>query len=164
MKIKPYMIILAGAALLVVAFAATSMAFGPGPRWSWSERAYEQPYGPDRGCLMRGGFFGGYQNQDLSDEQKDRIRKIDEEYFTRTRTLRDDLRRAALELDIALNSDKPNEAKVLDLHKRVTELRNKLDQERVKHFLEVKKIDPDARFRTAMGWNRRGPGQGRWAD
>lgn len=146
-------------ALTAVLVATAVPAMGYGPWWGGRAQDSDSPrYG--RGQGWEGCPYYGYQGSNLTDEQKARLKKIDDEYFRKTSSLHDEMRLKRAELNVLLNSEKPDEAKISDTQKQISSIRDRIDQERIRHQLSVKKVVPDARF---------GPGPGRgffrgWGD
>ncbi len=153
------------AAVLLSALAFPAMAWGPWCGWGGPERGWKGERMPDGGYYGKGFSYYSPRQADLSVEQKERIGKIDEEFFKKTQSIRDELRRARLEMDIAMNSEKPDETRVWEIQKKISDLQDRFDRERIRHHLEIKKILPDARFRPAMDrpfmgrWGGWGPGR-----
>ena len=84
------------------------------------------------------------------------MKEVDDEFFRKTSSLRDEMRVKRAEINLLLNSEKPDESKIRDAQKQISSIRDQLDQERIRHQLSVKKIVPDARFGpgTGKGFNR----------
>ena len=116
--------------------------------------------GMDRGY----GRFG--YAPDLSDED---LKKLDEErtaFFETTKNLRDDIFKKGLELRSELVKQDPDTQKAATLQKELSELMAQLDQKRIEHMVNMRKLNPDIgkEFMGRDGYSRgmgRGPGY-RW--
>ncbi|HOS96905.1 MAG TPA: Spy/CpxP family protein refolding chaperone [Deltaproteobacteria bacterium] len=108
---------------------------GDCPRW---ERDWEgRGYGP--------------AGLELTQEQRDQIRKLRDAHIEKTRPLRDEMQKNMQELQTQMNSNTPDEKKIWDTQKRISSLRDQLQQERIRHQLSVKKVAPEANFRMNLG-------------
>lgn len=108
---------------------------GPG----WHHGGYECP-----------GY--GYMTGDLSEED---IQKMDEQreaFFKSTEDLRQELyqKRLALESEFAKKNPDPKNA--VKLQKEISDIRAQMDQKRIEHMIEMKKINP------GLGTGYMGPG------
>lgn len=110
------------------------------------------------------GGFGcpgyGYMADDLSDED---IRKMDEQRETFYKST-EDLRQILYEKRLALESEfakkNPDTKNALNLQKEISDIRAQMDQKRIEHMIEMKKINP--RLGTgSMGPGMMGYGYGR---
>ena len=133
---------------LLVALTVPAMAHGP---W-WGGR------GQDNDCprYERGQGWGGCQydnswQDNLTDDQKAQLKKVNDEFFNKTSSLRDEMIQKRLEMKKLMNSDKPDETKIWDTQKQISALKGQLDQERIRHQLSIKKIVPDAKFGAGRG-------------
>jgi len=107
-------------------------------------------YGPGAGRGFRGYGYPG----DLKDED---LKKLDEQrsaFFEATKNLHNDLYQKRLELQSELAKQSPDSKKAGTLQKEISELKAQLDQKRIDHMLEIKKINPN----VGRGFAGRGPG------
>ena len=122
--------------------------YGPGPGYGMGPGM--MGYGPGRGR----GFQGYGYPSDLKDED---IKKLDEQrsaFFEATKNLRNDLYEKRFELRSELVKQNPDAEKAGKLQKEISELRTQLDQKRIDHMIEMKKINPN----VGRGFAGRGPG------
>jgi Spy/CpxP family protein refolding chaperone len=117
------------------------------------------------GWRCQAGPYYGFWMENLTQEQKDKLGKLDDAFFKKIVPLTNEMRLKGLEMEIALNADKPDEAKVMDLHKQMTALKEQIDRARIDHMLQVRKVAPEARFGPSTGrgfydggWGWRGCG------
>jgi hypothetical protein len=136
------------------AFAGHEKDFGPhyrgrghhGPEWHQGEYGYP-------------GY--GYMMGNLSDEE---IKKLDDQreaFFKSTEDLRQKLYQKRLALESEFAKKNPDTKNAVNLQKEISDLKAKIDQERIKFMLEMKKINPV--FGTGWmgrGWMNRGYGMG----
>jgi Spy/CpxP family protein refolding chaperone len=115
-----------------------------------------------------GGFggpgFGNWGN--LSEEQIQKLYAEQSAFFEATRDLRDRLYQKSLELRSELAKENPDAPKATALQKEISQLRAELDQKRLTHLLNMKKIDPEIGRgfgRGYGGYGMMGPGMmGPW--
>lgn len=129
---------------ILAAMALPAMAYGP--------RCGQGPDGPrfERGQGW-GCPFADYQDRDLSAEQKAQLKKLDDEFIKKTSSIREEMFKQRREMSTLLSSDKPDEAKVWDTQKRISALKDQMEQEKIRHHLAVKKVVPDAKFGPGAG-------------
>ncbi|HOJ13874.1 MAG TPA: Spy/CpxP family protein refolding chaperone [Deltaproteobacteria bacterium] len=134
---------------ILTALAVPLMAWGP--RWGYGPDGrgmmYDRDDRGDRGGFCRGGMYFAPGAGDLTPEQRERVDKLEAELYKKLEPLAQQERIKVLELEAAINADKPDEAKVLDLHKQIASIRDQIERARIRHQLEVKKVVPEARFR-----------------
>ncbi|MDX9787538.1 MAG: periplasmic heavy metal sensor [Desulfobacterales bacterium] len=85
--------------------------------------------------------------QNLSKEEMEKIQAVCERFFKDTESLRMDIKSKHLAVKSELAKAAPNGDNALALQKELSTLEAQLDQKRIVHFLEIKKISPTA----AMG-------------
>ena len=144
---RRYTRILALLAVLMTA-ALPAMAYGP---W-WGERGQ----GTDCPRFERGQGWAdcpyyGSRSGSLTDDQKAQLKKVDDEFFKKTSSLRDQMRLKRAEMAIQLNSDNPDEKKIMDTQKQISSIRDQIDNERIRYQLSVKKIVPDVNLGRGSG-------------
>ena len=106
--------------------------------------------GDDREWHSRCPHMKGIQ---LTDEQ---IQKLNEEranFYSETRDIRQQLHEKKLFLRAELAKKIPDAATAASVQKEISELNGKMDQMRLEHRLEIKKIDPSL-----------GSGENRWRE
>lgn len=160
--VKALMVITLAAVLGIgaTAFAGPGMGYG---RWGnapegtgygpmgpgYGMRPGAMGYGPERG---RGFQCYGY----LGDMSQEDIKKLEEKrsaFWEDTKNLRTDLYEKRLALRSEMAKQNPDSQMVATLQKEISELRAQLDQKRIGHQLEVKKINPN----IDRGYAGRGP-------
>ena len=140
-----------GIVMLVVAVAVPVMAWGPGlgrGYHMWGDR------GTPAGC--RQGSWG--TNSNLSGEQQIRLDQIRQKYYNKTDNLRSEIRAKSLALNGILNSTEPDLEKARVLQKDISELRAKMDQERLNMHIETREVLPKGNY-GALGYGK-GYGKG----
>ena len=115
----------------VGALAAPVLAYGGG-RWA------EWFGGP--GYCWQG--YEPYSN--LTDSQRAELGKIEQKFYNDTAKLREEIWAKSAELNTILNTANPEAAKVRALQKKISDLRAKLDQQRIDFELETRKVAPNA--------------------
>ena len=135
----------------IVGFAATSFAgWGRGGGACWDQ-------GP--GWSQRGYGPSGYQNN-LSDDEIDKLNKERQAFFEDTRELRQNLYQKELELRSELAKKDPDAKTAVSLQKQISELESQLNQKSVEQRLKMQKENPD--FYADRGYGQgRGYGMGR---
>jgi hypothetical protein len=109
-------------------------------------------YGRERG----NGPGYGYGMGDLSREDIEKMTQLREAFFNDTETLRSDLRSKSLELKSELAKENPVLETVKNLQKELSALEAQMDQKRIQHQLEMRKLNPDAGRGYKMGYGPRG--------
>ena len=103
--------------------------------------------------------YSGTANN-LSDEDLDKVNKQIETFFKETGDLRQSIMAKNLELRAELAKKKPDTKKAIGLQKELSRLESELEQKRVAHIIEMRKINPEAG--TGYGAGRcYGKGRGR---
>jgi len=131
------------------AFADWGMGYG---QRGWDHR------GPG---MYQGGSGGpgyGHMKGNLSDDEIQQMDEQREAFFKTT----EDLRQKSYEKELALQSEfakeKPDAKKAATLQKEISEIQAQIDQKRIGHMVEMRKINPNAgrRYtgRGGMGYGR----------
>jgi zinc resistance-associated protein len=136
---------LTGIMVLVVALAVPALAQGPG----WGRGRYAQG-GPGY-CPYNGGAYGGWAGN-LTDEQRQQLDKLYQKFFDQTTQLRSQLWAKQSELNVQLNTSKPDPEKAKALQKEISDLQAKMAQERINLALEARKISPEADYGYGKGF------------
>lgn len=128
----------------VVGFGAYAFAdWGMG----YGHHGYGRGYG---GC---GGSGHGYMMGDLSEDQ---IKKMDEQrgaFFKQTENLRQEIYKKELALQSEFAQENHDAKKAASLQKEISRLKAQIDQKRINHMIEMRKINPNA----GRGFTRGGP-------
>ena len=131
------------------------MGYGPG-----MERRREIGFGPGMGR----GFRGRGYAPELSEEQWNKLDEQRNTFFEATDDLRRNLYSKRLELESELAKKSPDAAKATGLQKELSDLKAQIDQKRISHLIEMRKINPNAgrgfAGRGQRGFRRSGPGFG----
>ena len=136
----------------VVGFAATSFA-----GWGRGGGGYCRGQG---GGGQRWSGPAGYQNN-LTDEEIDKLNKQRQAFFEDTRELRENLYQKELELRSEMAKKDPDAKKAVALQKEISDLESQLDRKRVEQRIKMQKENPD--FFADRGFGQRrgyGPGRG----
>ncbi len=129
-------VILTIAAVAVVGIGINAFAHG-GRGWGGG-------WGHHQGGMHYQGNYGSRYNQDLSNEDYKQFEQKREAFFNETRELRADLNEKERELQNELVKDKLDASKASGLQKEISELRAQLDQKRIDHMVEMRKLNPKA--------------------
>ena len=173
------------------AFADTEMGYGPGSGMGYgrhmgyglgSEMGYgpgsgrgygrHMGYGPgmerERGMGFGRGMGRGFRGRGYAPElSEEEWKKLDEQrrvFFEATDDLRQELYSKRLEIDSELAKKNPDVGKAAGLQKELSNLKAQIDQKRIEHLIEVRKINPNAgrgfAGRGKRGFMRSGPAFG----
>ena len=135
-------IVIAAASIAVIGIAINAFAHG-----GWGH------HGP--GWHHRGDYGPGYDDQ-MSKEQYQQFEQKREAFFKDTQYLRANLYEKEGELQNELAKDEPDAAKASGLQKEISEIQAQLDQKRIDHMVEMRKLAPN----TGRGFGRGGPMMG----
>lgn len=127
----------------VHAFAHGGMGWGGGMGHRGMGMHYQGDYGP------------GYDDQ-MSKEQYQQFEQKRETFFKDTRELRADLYEKERSLQNELAKDEPDAAKASGMQKDISRLQSQLDQKRIDHMIEMRKLNPNA----GSGYMHNGPMMG----
>jgi Spy/CpxP family protein refolding chaperone len=136
------------------------MGYGPG------YGGYMMGYGPGYGGPMMGygpgyghhrGWYGGNGYADLSKDEAAKLDQARQKFYDETRKLRSAIRDKRFALNDELQNDNPDNAKVMQLQKELSQLQSEFDQKALSYQLEVRKILPQKDVGRAYG---RGYGRG----
>jgi len=100
--------------------------------------------------------YGGHMRGDLSDEE---IQKMDQQrktFHKANKDLKQNIYQKRLELESEFAKKTPDAKKAAGIQKEISELQARMDQNRVNHIIEMKKIDPD----VGRGFRGNGPMRG----
>jgi len=102
----------------------------------------------------------GYMMGDLSDEAIQKMQEQREAFFKSTQDLRQNIYQKQLALESEFAKKNPDAKIAKNLQKEISDLRAQIDQKRIEHILEMKKINP-AIGSGFMGSGMMGYGHGR---
>jgi Spy/CpxP family protein refolding chaperone len=105
----------------------------------------------------------GYGMRDMSQEDIAKMAQLRQQFFEDTDTLRSDLRSKHFELRSELAKENPDLTTVKNIQKELSALEAQMDQKRIEHQLEMRKVNPDAGRGFKMGYGPRG-GHGGYGD
>jgi zinc resistance-associated protein len=95
---------------------------------------------------------GSGPDANLTESQIAELDRLEEKFFNDTAKLRDDIWVKSEQLDTLLNSAEPDVKKVKAVQKELTDLRAKMDRQRIDFQLEARKITPNSGY--ARGYSR----------
>jgi zinc resistance-associated protein len=99
--------------------------------------------------------YGPYAN--LTDNQRTELDSLEQKFDNDTAKLRDQIWAKSAELNTVLNTVTPDAARARALQKEITDLRAKLDQQRIDFQLEARKVAPNAGYAPGYaggyGWH-----------
>lgn len=134
---KRNILIFTGIAVFLSIAAVSAFAHGPG--WGWGGGWGH--HGP--GWHHRGDYGQRYDDQ-MSKEEYKQWEQRSEAFLTETQDLRSNLYEKERELQNELAKNEPDASKASGLQKEISELQSKLDQKRIDHIIEMRKLNPDA--------------------
>jgi Spy/CpxP family protein refolding chaperone len=143
-----------GIMVLAVALAVPALAQDPG----WGRGPSAQGGGPGY-CAYYGGAYDRPRSN-LTEEQRQQLDQVYEKYFGQTAQFRSQLWAKQSELNVLLNTSKPDAEKAKALQKEISDLQAKMSQERINLALEARKISPEAGYGRGWGYGRYGRGVG----
>jgi len=120
-----------------------------------------------RGNHMPGWHHGGYgehaepgfgYRRNLSEEELQKLEKERLNFFEATKDLKAKLYQKGLEIRSELAKETPDTKKAAGLQKEISELKAELDQKRLAHYFNVRKINPDIGRGFRGGYGMMGPG------
>ena len=159
--------------VLILGTAGSALAYrgwGGGNQSDWGcpgdNSAWKRGAGPGQGSWgcpgdeygrKRGGRPGyGPGMGDISKEDFEKMTQLREAFFKDTETLRSDLRSKSFELKSELAKENPDLETVKNLQKELSALEAQMDQKRIEHRLEMRKLNPNAGQGYKMGYGPRG--------
>ncbi|MGB5983828.1 MAG: periplasmic heavy metal sensor [Desulfobacterales bacterium] len=144
-------LIILGSIVLVTTLAFPVLGYGPGRGGGCMDG-----YGEGRG----GGHCWEAYAEDLklSDEQRDQLETLHENFFRETRDLRDSIYDKRRELRTLMRGDDPDQAAALALQKEIHGLRGEMMEKRLNLQLESRKIAPELK---SLHGRKHGHGEGR---
>ena len=90
------------------------------------------------------GYYDTDDNYQISKEQYEQLEQKREAFLKDTETLRTNLYEKDRELQNELAKDEPDATKAADLQKNISDLQAQLDQKRINHMVEMRKLAPNA--------------------
>jgi len=108
------------------------------------------------------GYYGQYNRGDtaLNNQDQERLADLDRKFYDETKELRDKLWSKSAELNALLSETNIDSGKVGKVQKEISELQAKLDEKKVHHEIEARKIAPDTRFGGGYGYGHMMGGYG----
>lgn len=89
---------------------------------------------------------GSEPDGNLSESQNAELDRLEQKFSNETARLRDKIWAKSEELDTLLNSAEPDVKKVKAVQKEITDLRAKIDRQRIDFELEARKITPNSGY------------------
>jgi Spy/CpxP family protein refolding chaperone len=105
--------------------------------------------GMERGKGQMGASGG--QTSNYTTEQKDQIEKLNKKFRDDNADTIKQLMTKQFDLNTILDSDKPDADKAKAVQKDISDLNAKLAQKRIDLYVEMRKINPDAKFGMGAG-------------
>jgi hypothetical protein len=137
--------------------------YGHGYGMDYGRHGYGMGYGQHGYGMMGSGMMGyghrGYRDDYRSDRDyrgdlsRDEIRQLEETheaFYRDTEKLRDNIYDKEVDLSKELAGKNPDKQQASKLQKEISKLRGQLDQKRLDHQIETRKIAPNA----GRGWMR----------
>jgi Spy/CpxP family protein refolding chaperone len=156
---KSLMILTIVAVLGFGAYAFADWGMGPGMMGGWGH------HGPG---WHHGGYgYNGNGNmmENFSDNEIQEMNLQRNKFFKETENLRQDLYARQLELRSELSKENPDSKRASSLQNDISKLQTQLDQKRIDHMVDMRKINPNAgrgfMGRGGMGYGA-GPGSYCW--
>ena len=129
-------VILTIAAVAVLGIGINAFAHG-GRGWGGG-------WGHHQGSMHYQGDYGPRYNEELNSEEYKQFEQKREAFFNETQELRADLYEKERALQNELVKDELDAFKASGLQKEISELRAQLDQKRIDHMVEMRKLNPKA--------------------
>lgn len=133
----------------VNAFARDGRGMGRGNGWGDCDQGYHH----------RGGY-GPMWDDNLSDKEVKQLETQRDKFYNDTKALRDSLYEKKRDLRDELAKDKTDTVKASTLQKEISGLEAQLDQKRITHMIEMKKINPNIGRGYGRGYRHGGPMMG----
>jgi hypothetical protein len=115
---------------------------------------YGGGYGPGYGHMWGNSGPNGYGN--LSQEDAAKLQQSQDQFFDQTRDLRNSIRDKQFALNDELQKTNPDNAKIADLQKQLSQLESQFDQKALDHQLELRKEFPQNTYSGGYGYGRGG--------
>jgi len=97
------------------------------------------------------GAMGREKASSLTTEQKEQIEKLRKKYRDDNADTLKQLMTKRFDLNTILDSDKPDADKAKAIQKEISDLNAKLAQKKIDLYIEMRKINPDAKFGRGSG-------------
>jgi hypothetical protein len=138
-----------------------------GSGMGYGQRGSGMGYGMDYGRHGKGMGYGnrGYRDDYRSgrdyegDLSRDEIRQLEEThaaFYKDTEKLRDNIYDKEVDLSKELAGKNPDKQQASKLQKEISKLRSQLDQKRIDHLIEARKVAPNAGRGWMRGYGSRG--------
>ena len=139
------LIALFGSIVFLSVFSVPLLAHGPAHMRGPHLRGH---WGAYQGCVAK----HERQYKNISEEQRKKLVELDQQFFTETEQLRNEIMDVSHELHSLLGKADPEPEKAKTLQKRLSELRAMMDAKRLAYTLKSRKILPESRSMYAYGW------------
>lgn len=120
------------------AYAFADWGMRPGMMGGWDN------YGPGRHHGGYGYYGYGDMMRNFSDDEIQEMNSRRNKFFKATENLRQDLYAKQLELRSELAKKNPDSSRASSLQNDISKLQAQLDQKRIDHMVEMRKINPNA--------------------
>lgn len=144
--------------LMMLALVSSAYAWGPGSECPGKKNSDGKKGGCHGKCLKG-------DMQKLTDEQKEQLRTLRQEFVDETAEDRIALNTAIKNLKIIMETSDPSKKEIKSLISEITELQARLMEKRIYHKLEARKIAPEQNRhkRLRACWcDNNGPFGGMW--
>ncbi|MFZ0484836.1 MAG: periplasmic heavy metal sensor [Desulfobacterales bacterium] len=150
---KSLMVLTIVAVLGFGAYAFAGWGMGPGMMGGWGNYGHGWHHG--------GYGYNGYGNmmENFSDDEIQEMSSQRNKFFKETENLRQDLYARQLELRSELAKESPDSKRASNIQTDISKLQAQLDQKRIDHMVEMRKINPNA-GRGFIGSGGMGSGAG----
>ncbi len=137
----------------ILGFATIAFAgWGRGPGQMMGPEGRGPGWGQKGGCPYGQGFAGNLTEEEIATVEEQRA-----QFFTATQDLRQKLYEKELALQTELVKENPDSAVALALQNEISTLQGELDQKRLDHQLQLRKLVPNY-ARGCMGYGMMGRG------
>jgi zinc resistance-associated protein len=135
---KSLMVLTIVAVLGFGAYAFAGWGMGPGMMGGWGNYGHGWNHG--------GYGYNGYGNmmENFSDNEIQEMSSQRNKFFKETENLRQDLYARQLELRSELAKESPDSKRASNIQTDISKLQAQLDQKRIDHMVEMRKINPNA--------------------
>ena len=151
-------VVIAIAVIAVIGFGINAFAHGVrgwGGGWDHHGPGWRHGGGYGMGWHHRDWYDQDYEGRPSKEEYK-QLEQKREVFLYETEKLRTDLFNKERELQKELAKAEPDAAKATELQKEISGLQSEFDQERIKHMIEMRKLNPNAGRGYKYGGRMRG--------
>jgi len=143
--------------ILMVLTVVAVIGFGAYAFAGWGMGYGHHGWGSHAPGWHHGGWDdAGYGNlgSDLSDAEVEKLDKARSDFLEATETLRQNLYAKELDLRSELAKEDPDAKNAAQLQKEISMIEEQLDQKRLEHIIQTRKIHPDAGRGYGPRWGR----------